>query len=208
MARFVLLLLLLLAGALMIALVFDHRGRREARIDRLRSAFLHGRPLAGHSRAASLVEFVHPRGMRFRAPASWTIEMVDGERTVTMGAAAGGRRVRVEVLRLEGQPSGSAVDALKSQEAEGERSVEVLPSGHALMKSIDTVRDTHGVVASYTWRLVREESGRRLEIAVFRLRLSVESAGEVIEQSDLTTLDREVREARFIETASPPSADT
>lgn len=205
MARFVLLLLLLLAGALMIALVFDHRGRRDARIDRLRAAFLHGRPLAAHSRAASLVEFVHPRGLRFRAPASWTIEMVDGERTVTVGAMAGGRRVRVEVLRLAGQAS--AVEALKSQEAESERSVEVLPSGHALMKSIDTVRDTRGVLASYTWRLGCEESGRRLEIAVFRLRLSVESAGEVIEQSDLATLDREVREARFFETASPPSAD-
>jgi aryl-alcohol dehydrogenase-like predicted oxidoreductase len=77
--------------------------------------------------------------------------------------------VQVEVLRLAGQASGSAVEALKSQEAEGERSVEVLPSGHALMKSIDTVRDPRGVLASYTWRLGCEESGRGLEIAVFRL---------------------------------------
>jgi hypothetical protein len=203
MARFVLLLLLAVAGGLVIALVFDQKGRRDARFDRLRFAFLHGRPLAGYSRAASLLEFVHPGGMRFRAPASWTIEMVDGEGTVSAGAKGGSRRVRVEVLRLEGPASGSAVEALESMEAEGDRSVDVLPSGHALMKSVDAVRDAQGVFASYTWRLGRAEPGRRLDLAVFRFRLSVESAGDVIAQSDLATLDREVREASFIE-ATPP----
>jgi hypothetical protein len=207
MARFVLLLLLVVAGALVIALVFDNKSRRDTRFDRLRWAFLHGRPLAGYSRPASLMEFVHPGGMRFRAPASWAIEMVDGERTISAGTADGGRRVRIEVLRLEGPASGSAVEALKSLEAEGERSVEVLPNGHALMKSLDAVRDARAVLASYTWHLGRAEPGRRLEIAVFRLRLSVESAGEVIAQSDLATLDREVREASFVEATSPPPAD-
>lgn len=202
MARFVLLLLLTLAGALVIALVFDRKSRRDARFDRLRWAFLHGTPLAGYSRAASLVEFVHPGGLRFRAPASWTIEMVDGERTISAGAGDGGRRVRLEVLQLEGPASGSAVEALKNMKAEGERSVEVLPSGHVLMKSVDAVRETRGIFASYTWRLGRAESGRRLELAVFHLRVSVEAAAEVIAQSDLAILDRAVRDARFA-VASP-----
>jgi hypothetical protein len=204
MARFVLLLVLALAGALVIALVFDHKNRRDTRFDRLRWAFLHGTPLAGYARAASLVEFVHPGGLRFRAPASWTIEPGDGERTVRTGAAEGGRHVRLEVVHLEGPASGSAVEVLKSLQAEGERSVEVLPNGHALMKSVDAVRDARGVFASFTWRLGRAESGRQLQLAVFRLRLPIDAAGEVIAQSDLATLDREVREAEF--TLAPASA--
>lgn len=86
-----------------------------------------------------------------------------------------------------------------------ERSVELLPGGHALMKSVDSVRDARGFLASYTWRLGRAESGRHWDLAVFRLRLPLEAAGEVIAQADLATLDREVREAEFT-VAPPPKA--
>lgn len=200
MVRFIVLLLLVIVGALVVALFFDHRSRRDARIDRLRWAFLHGSPLAGYTRPSNLAEVVHPGGMRFRAPASWTIEMAESKGAVHAGAPEGARRVRVEVRLLDGPaPAGteSVAEALKTLEAEGERSVEVLPNGHVLMKTLEPARSEKGLVASYVWRLGRVSPPRGVEIAVFRLGLPVEAAGEVIAQSDLATLDREIREAAF-----------
>jgi len=200
MARFIVLLLLVIVGALVIALFFDHRSRRDARIDRLRWSFLHGTPLAGHTRPSNLADVVHAGGMRFRAPTSWTIEMAENKGAVPAGAPSGARRVHVEVLRLDGPaPAGteSVVSALKALEAEGERSVELLPNGHVLMKTLEPARNEKGLVASYVWRLGRVSPPRGVEIAVFRLGLPVEMAAEVIAQSDLATLDRQVREAAF-----------
>ena len=197
MARFILLLLLLVAGALVIALFFDHRSRQDARFDRLRQAFLHGRPLAGYSRPATAVEVVHPDGVQFRAPASWVVDVVKGERPAVEAPAAGGRRVQVEVIWLQDRAAGPIADALKALEPERERSLETLPNGHVLAKSLVPVRTAGGWVASYTWRLARSEPGGGLRIAVFRLQLPVEAAPDVIAQSDLGTLEREVREATF-----------
>jgi hypothetical protein len=54
MGRFVLVLILvLMAAALAEALLCDQRRRRAADVDRLRWAFLHGRPLAGLPVAAA-----------------------------------------------------------------------------------------------------------------------------------------------------------
>lgn len=209
MARFVLLLLLVIAGALVVALFFDHRGRRDAAIDRLRWSFLHGRPLAGYSRAAALAEFVHPGGIRFRVPASWTIETAEGDRAVPPGAPEGGRRVRVELLSVESSASSgteSVVAALTSLAVGGERSVEVLPGGSVLMKTLEATRDAAGPLASYAWSLGRAMPPRGVRIATFRLRLPVGAAADVIAQSDLATLEREVREATFAD--APPSPAT
>ena len=197
MARFVLLLLLVVVGALVIALFFDHRDRRDARIDRLRHAFLHGTPLAGTSRPAALVEVVHPGGVCFRVPASWAIEIVDGEQVPVPAGPAAGRRLQVEVVHLDGPAPGSPSDALKSLVVEGERAIHVLENGQALMKSLDTVRGPDALVASYTWRLARVTDDGGLSVAVFRLPVAVESAAGVIAQSDLGTLDREIRAATF-----------
>ena len=202
MARFVLVVLLVMVGALVVALYFDHRGKRDALFDHLRSAFLHGAPLAGYSRAAAVVEVVHPRGLRFRAPASWTIAMAE-ERGPASSAPAGGRHVRVEVLDLEGRVPGSLQDAVARLAARGPRSVEDLPGGRALVKSVDPVRGRDGLLASYVFRLGRATPGG-LQVASFIMALPAETAAEVIPQSDLAILDRAVREATFGE--PPPAA--
>ena len=201
MALLILLLLLVLAGALVVALFFDHRGRRDGRFERLRQAFLHGTPLQGHSRPVSLAEFAHPGGLRFRAPASWTIDRLEAERA-RPHVPGEGRRVQVEVVDLEG--SGSVADALKRIPIDGERSVEELPNGHVLMKSLEAVRGAGVPLASYTWRLGRVAPRGGLQLAVFRLRLTLEDAAEVIGQVDLGTLEREIREATF---SDGPSAE-
>jgi hypothetical protein len=200
MARLVLVLLLVIAGALVIALVFDHRRRRDDRLSRLRWTFLHGTPLAGHARADTLSEVAHPGGMRFRAPASWRIETAEGTR---LGGAPGdGRLVRVELTRLEGQgPAGtpSVVAALQSLDAVGERSIETLANGNALMKTVESARGDKALSAVYAWRLGHPLRQGGMQIAVFRLRVPVETAGDVIVQSDLAILDREIRSATFAE---------
>jgi hypothetical protein len=200
MARFVLVLLLVIAGALVIALVFDHRRRRDDRLSRLRWTFLHGTPLAGHARAVTLSELEHPGGMRFRAPASWIIETADGARL--SGAPGAGRLVRVELVRLEGQSPAAApsvVAALQSLDVEGERSVETLANGNALMKTVESATGDKALSAVYAWRLGHPLAQGGMQIAVFRLRVPVETAGEVIVQSDLAILDREIRAATFAE---------
>jgi hypothetical protein len=192
-ARLAFLLLLVAAGALLVALLFDHRGRRDVRFDRLRQAFLHGMPLqGGRPGSVSLPEVAHPDGLRFRAPASWTIDMLQVDR-VRPDVPAEGRRVQVEVLQLEG--AGPVADVLKGIPIDGERSVEVLPNGHVLMKSLEAVRGPGVPVASYTWRLARAAPRGGLQLGVFRLRLPLEAAAEVIGQVDLGTLEREIREA-------------
>jgi hypothetical protein len=135
--------------------------------------------------------------MRFRAPASWTIDTDPARRGE---AATTARRVVVEVLQLESPAAAgpqAVVAALQGLPAQGERSVEVLPNGHVLMKTVEAVGDRQGLRASYTWHLARAVPGRRLQVAVFRLQLPVAAAGEVFAQADLATLDREVRDATF-----------
>jgi hypothetical protein len=210
MARFVLLILLVIAGALVIALFFDRRSRRDERIDRLRWTFLHGTPLAGYARAAALSELSHPGGMRFRAPASWTIEMAEGTRS-SPSAPGAGRLVGVELVRLEGQGHGgkeTAVAALKSLDVEGERAVEALANGNALMKTVESVREGKSLLAVYAWRLGHPLPQGGMQIAVFRIRVPVETAADVIVQSDLAILDREVRAALFSEGGPAATATT
>jgi hypothetical protein len=199
MARFVLLLLLVTAGALVIALFFDHRRRHDERIDRLRWTFLHGTPLGGYAGVAALSEFVHPAGMRFRAPASWAIDTAEGGPSPS-GASGAGRLVGVELVRLEGLGAGgtpSVVAALESLHVEGERSVETLANGNVLMKTVESVRDGKALLAMYAWRLGHPLPHGGMQIAAFRLRVPVETAAEVIVQSDLAILDREIRGATF-----------
>lgn len=206
MARLILLLLIVTAGALIVALFFDRRGRREGAIDGLRWAFVHGTPAARHPRTASLTDIVHPGGVRFRVPASWEVEMLPGHREIPDGPRRGGRRVHVEVMRLEGPgapAAASAVAALQGLAVEGERSVEVLPNGHALMKTLEVVRGER-IIASYAWRLARISPRQGVQLAVFRIPLTLEAAAEVIAQSDLATMDREVREAAFADGPAAP----
>jgi hypothetical protein len=200
MARLVVLVaLVVIAAALVAALVRDQRRRRDERVDHLRWTFLHGRPLAGHAQAAALTEFVHPSGMRFRAPASWSIRMGDA----AAAQAGASRQVEVEVAPLTRAAAGigavgDAVSAaLRAVDVEGERSVEPLPSGNVVMKSVATARDGKAVLAVYAWRLGHARADGGIEVAVFRVRVPVEAAAEVIVQSDLAVLDREVRAATF-----------
>jgi hypothetical protein len=194
MARLVLLLLLVIAGALVVALVKDRRSRREAAIDGLRWAFVHGTPRSS-SRPATLTDVVHPGGVRFRAPASWEVAMVPGAREVPDAPpGTSGRRVLVEVKRLG--PAASAVAALEGLAVEGERSVEALPNGNALMKTLEVVRGERAI-ACYAWRLALISPDGGVRLAVFRIPLTLEAADDVIAQSDLATMDREVREAMF-----------
>lgn len=199
MARLVLLLLVVIAGALVVALARDHRRRHDERIDHLRWTFLHGRPLAGHARAAALTEFVHPGGMRFRAPASWSIRMGDAPSP----HAGAGRVVEVELVRLDAPAggiaaSGDAVAArLRALKVEGECSVETLAGGTVVMKAVESARDGKAAVAVYAWRLGHARADGGIDVAVFRLRVAVEAAAEVIVQSDLAVLDREIRAGTF-----------
>ena len=193
-----LVLLLVVAAALVVALLRDHRRRRDERIDHLRWTFLHGQPLAGHARAAALTEFVHPSGMRFRAPASWSMRMGD----TAVAPAGASRVVEVEIVRLDA-PAGIAAGgdavaaALRALKVEGERSVEALPSGNVLMKAVESAGDGKAAVAVYVWRLGHACAGGGIDLAVFRVRVGVEAAAEVIVQSDLAVLDREIRAATF-----------
>ena len=199
MIRLILLLLLLTAGALVVALFFDRRRRREGdAIDGLRWAFVHGTPPDRYTRPATLTEFVHPGGVRFRVPAGWNVEIVEGDRDLSDAPRADGRRVLVSVtpLKADGAATPSAKAALDALGVKGERSVDVLPNGNALMKTLDVTRAERGVIASYTWRLARL-SAQGVQLAVFRFPLSVDAATDVIARADLATMDREVREATF-----------
>jgi hypothetical protein len=123
-----------------------------------------------------------------------------------VAASDRGRRVEVDVVPLDGVASGSVTEALERLPARGERSLEALPNGNVLMKSVEAVRGPGGALAAYTWRLGRATARGGLQMAEFRLCLPVETAAEVIAQADLATLDREVREAAFADGTDAPSA--
>jgi hypothetical protein len=197
MIRFVLFLLLLIAATLVAALFRDQRGRRDTRVERLRFSFLHGTPLAGYSRTGALTEYSHPGGVRFRVPASWSVDLGGAPSSPVLG----GRRLQVEVVDLERAAAAEAdslMTALKGLARDTEQTMELLPNGNVLMKTLE--ERTAGEPVVYSWRLGRAtQSGAR--VAVFRLAVPIDTAADVIAQSDLAAVDREVRIAAFVEEA-------
>jgi hypothetical protein len=194
MVRLVLVLLVVAAAFLVVALARDSRARRDERIDHLRWTFLHGRPLAGSPRAVAFAEVVHPSGLRFRVPASWTIR-IEGAGAVAAGV---GRVVELTVERREpaGAQDGGVAGVLRAVAVEGERSVETLPSGNVLMKAVEAAREGKAALAVYSWWLAVAR-GEGIDVALFRIRVPVEAAADVIVQSDIAVLDGEVRGASF-----------
>jgi hypothetical protein len=81
----------------------------------------------------------------------------------------------------------------------------VLANGNVLMKTVDATRSGGVEQVVYSWRLGRAVPPRGARIAVFRLSLPIETAPDVIAQSDLATVDREVRSASFADEPPGPS---
>jgi hypothetical protein len=82
--------------------------------------------------------------------------------------------------------------------------VERLANGNSLMKTLTVAHRADGVPAAcYTWALACERSGGAVVVARFSTDVALAAAGDVITQSDLALLDRQVRAASF--TSAPSS---
>jgi hypothetical protein len=184
-----------IASALVVALLRDRGERRDEAMDRLRWSFLHGRPLGGRPSSAALTEFAHPSGLSVRLPGSWKVQ-ADG---AALPPAGPSRVVELEVLRPDASAGGidRVATALRGLRIDGERAVETLAGGDIVMKAVEPSGEAKAVTAVYTWWLGHARTDGGIDIAVFRMRVPVEAAPEVIVQSDLAVLDREVRAATF-----------
>jgi hypothetical protein len=197
----VLLLLFAAAGTLVLALLRDRRHRQSQLLAKLRSAFLHGAPLAAPVRAASLREIAAPGGqLRFRLPETWVEE----------SGAKGGlsfrdRSTEGRTLRLELQTStwpepvdAATVAATFGQTLpEKERSIEPLSNGNVLMRWLEESRDGSRELAVYRWRLGRPLPPHEVRIALFSLAVAAEQARDVVVQADLASIEREIRNAEM-----------
>lgn len=191
-------LLLVLAGALVVALYRDRREREERRLSALRGSFLHGSPLGGYAPTRGLSELQAPDGLfRFRLPAVWSGGF-EGSVRASFDCGSG-RRLRLELLTLE-QPQASQQtleDSLGAMRPEPERSLETLPNGKLLLKYLETRGQRPSQQIVFCWQLAGLLSTPQPRIAAFAFSVPAEQAGEVYVQADLALLDREIRAATF-----------
>lgn len=198
MARFLFPLLLVVAGALVVALFRDRREREQQRLSGLRGSFLHGSPLGGYAPARGLSELAAPGDLlRFRLPAAWSGGF-EGSVTASFDCGSG-RRLRLELLTLE-QPQASRqtlADSLGAMRPEPERSLETLPDGKLLLKYLEARGQAPNQQIVFTWHLACLLPSQQAGMAVFAFSVPAEQAGEVFVQADLALLDREIRAAAF-----------
>ena len=196
MVRLLLPLLLVVAGALVVALVRDRRAREVLWLSGLRGSFLHGAPLGGVASIASLTELQAPGGwLRLRLPAAWTGGF--DEPTMASFDCGSGRRLRVDLLTVErrGAAGQALIESLAATRPEPERSLETLAGGHLLLKYLEARGQKPNPQVVFCWQLVRSLSSELARVAVFSFIVPREQAGEVFVRADLSLLDREVRNA-------------
>ena len=196
MVRLLLPLLLVVAGALVVALVRDRREREVRWLSELRGSFLHGAPLGGFGSTGGLIEREAPGGhLRFRLPAAWTGGF--HEPTTASFDCGSGRRLRVDLLTVEGRGAGgqALLESLAAIRPEPERSLETLTGGHLLLKYLEARGQNPNPQVTFSWRLARSLSSEQARVAVLSFSVPREQAGEVFVRADLALLDREVRKA-------------
>ncbi len=190
-------LLPLLLGAILwlaAGLVRDHRRRRrEALLESLAPAFLHGAPLAPEVRLAALTQ-IECQGLCLSLPTGWQMAQ-GGASVVCLTDPAGEIRLAIDALAAE--QSGNAPGGDREESAS-----EVLPSGARLTRALRIEAGDPADLLVYEWRLTppSPEAQRR----AYRLRLTApaRAAGGIFLQSDLATLDRAARAARWLSGAS------
>lgn len=205
MARFLFPLLLMVAGALVVALIRDRRQRQQRRLSSLRGSFLHGSPLAGSSPARGLLELTAPGdALRLRLPSAWSGGF-EGSASASFDCGSG-RRLHLDLVTVDpAQASRETLrDSLAALKPEGERSLESLPSGNLLLKYLEARGQNPDQIVFY-WRLARLLPSQRALTAVCAFSVPAEQAGEVFVQTDLALLDREIR-AASLGTDGRPSA--
>jgi hypothetical protein len=196
MVRLLLPLLLVLAGALVVALVRDRRERERRWLSELRGSFLHGAPLGGFASTGGLIELQAPGGrLRLRLPAAWTGGF--DEPTTASFDCGSGRRLRVDLLTVAGRgPGGQALlESLAAIRPEPERSLETLASGHLLLKYLEARGRNPNPQVAFCWHIARSRSPEQSRVAVFSFTVPREQAHEIFVRADLALLDREVRNA-------------
>ena len=131
MVRLLLPLLLVVAGALVVALVRDRRAREVLWLSRLRGSFLHGAPLGGVASIASLNEIQAPGGrLRLRLPAAWTGGF--DEPTKASFDCGSGRRLRVDLLTVARRGAAGPLSRRRTSTSARRRSALVTLRGRKL----------------------------------------------------------------------------
>jgi hypothetical protein len=197
---FFLALILLTMTLVIRALVRDqHRRRQETLVARLRSAFLHGTPLAPEVRVAAVQEHEWS-GLRISLPAGWRAERGEGATPRFAIDPAGEVFLDIEGAprsEAEGDESSSARDAMPV----------LLPTGAWLIKRLSVTRSHADGRLAYEWSLCwAPDTPQRRD---FRLRLTMPlgAASDILRESDVAVVDRVAREARLISAAcASPSA--
>jgi hypothetical protein len=205
MVRLLFPLLLLVAGALVVALVRDRRERDVLLLAELRDSFLHGAPLGGFASTGGLTELQAPGGLlRFRLPAAWTGGFHE-PKTASFDCGSG-RRLHVDLRTVERRGGQALLESLAATRPEPERSLETLARGHLLLKYLEARGQNPNPRVAFCWQLARPLSSEQARVAILSFVVPREQAGEVFVRADLGLLDREVRNATLCDQISPLSA--
>lgn len=192
-----LILILIVIGAAGTYLIHFLERRRRERVSQLRSAFLIDRPQPREHAAALKEVWVRNGALRLRVPQAWAEEYPDSE-----SAAFYDRRGRLRVLRVATAtipcPPASLGGALRAR-AEEPTTLETLPSGDLLLKSLSMEREKGGELVRFCWIIGRPISNVRARIATFTLVVPFSSAGDVITRDEVAQMELEVRAAEISE---------
>jgi hypothetical protein len=189
-----LVLVALIVGLLGSYVIVYRERRRLERVARIRAAFLavHAE-LPGPSALKAVA--LRNAGVRFRVPEAWSEEYPDGE-NARFSDRGGSRRV----LHVTGTTlpitSVPLADVLRAR-AQGPSTVETLPSGDVLVKSLSRARDGEREAVGFTWMLGRALSPERARLACFTLSVPLATAHDVLTRNELVRLEHEVRTAEL-----------
>ena len=196
MVRFVFILLLVAAAALVVALYFDRRGRQDEGLLRLRAAFLHGSPLGGFARQTGLQD-VACGPLRMRLPQSFLPEPQSDGSLLYRDGSTRVNTLRLEVLALQCTAPASAESLeqeLARRKPEKERSLERL-GDRVLLRFLERQREGAQDLIAYCWQLGLPLPPEQARLALLTFKVPAARAGDVVVGADLALLEREIRAA-------------
>jgi hypothetical protein len=190
------LLLIALALGLGGTLVIQYRERRRLeRVAAIRAMFLaarHGPP----EHLPPLKEvWVRDGTVRFRVPQAWAEEYPDDHSALFYDRGGGRRVLHVTGTTVPVSPA-SIADALRAR-AQEPTTLETLPSGDLLLKSLSAARERDGDVVRFAWLLGQALSADTARFVSFTLTVPFAAARDVFTRDDLIRIEHEVRAARL-----------
>jgi hypothetical protein len=194
MIRLLLLLFVMAAGSVWLVRLVEKR-RRE-RLAQVRAAFLVSVPAARDHGPAVKDVAVRSAALRMRLPRHWAEEYPDEDNASFRDPGSPQRVLRVACVAVAASPAGLRA-RLQARAGEEATTIEDLPEGRVLLRSLDASREDGRDVVVFRWLSAAALPPSQARLATFTLSVPEKTALDPLTRDLVTMLDLEVRSARL-----------